>query len=76
MKLAQPGAKNWAVTLFGTTYYSCPETEVDAKWRRHENKHKAQQKRDGFMFYPRYLHYMQAYGYYNNPYEIEARAAE
>jgi hypothetical protein len=76
MRLAQPGEKRWAITLFGTTYYSCPEEQVSERWRRHEECHKLQQKRDGLRFYPRYLHYSRKYGYHDNPYEVEARAAE
>jgi hypothetical protein len=44
---------------------------------RHELKHVEQYKRMGFFtFLVVYLYYSLKYGYYNNPLEIEARAAE
>ena len=44
---------------------------------RHELKHVEQYKRMGFFtFLVVYLYYSIRYGYYNNPLEIEARAAE
>lgn len=77
MLLAQDGCASWAVTLGQTTYYSCPETEVDAAWHRHEDKHKEQWRRDGrILFALKYLWYTLRYGYLDNPYEIEARIAE
>lgn len=43
----------------------------------HELKHVEQYKRMGFFtFLVVYLYYSLKYGYYNNPLEIEARAAE
>ena len=65
----------WAITLFGTTYYSVAQADVDAAWRRHEDCHKEQQRLEGFMFYPRYLWYAMTKGYDLNPYEVEARSA-
>ncbi len=44
---------------------------------RHELKHVEQYKKMGFLtFLVVYLYYSLKYGYYNNPLEIEARAAE
>jgi hypothetical protein len=68
-----------AITFGQVTYYSEPETKViaDAKWRRHENCHKLQWKRDGVVkFAFIYLWYTLRFGYLNNPYEIEAREKE
>lgn len=74
--LATPNAQNWAVTLGQTTYYSVPESEVTDAWRKHEEKHKEQWKREGYItFAIKYLWYQLRYGYQNNPYEIEAKTA-
>ena len=73
---APKGRKEWAITLFQRTWYSVPDSEVDAAWRRHEDHHKFQQKRDGFKFYFKYLYWLWKFGYENNPYEIDAREAE
>ena len=44
---------------------------------RHEMKHIEQINRDGrLLFSVKYLYWLVRYGYKNNPYEIEARAAE
>jgi hypothetical protein len=44
---------------------------------RHELKHIEQMQRDGwFTFHIMYFYYLLKYGYYENPYEIEARNAE
>lgn len=46
-------------------------------WVRHELKHVEQFKRFGFVrFLLLYSWYSFKYGYYNNPFEIEAREAE
>lgn len=63
----------WAITLFGNTYYSCPESEVYDQWRKHEDAHKQQQKKERFLFYPKYLYYNLRVGYADNPYEIDAK---
>ena len=43
----------------------------------HELKHIEQMERDGwFKFHIIYFLYLLKYGYFNNPYEIEARNAE
>ncbi len=66
----------YAVTIGQTTYYSCPSENVDILWKKHENKHKEQWKRDGCKFPVLYIYYHITKGYENNPYEIEARKAE
>lgn len=46
-------------------------------WLRHELKHVEQYQKLGyFRFIVLYLWYSFRYGYYNNPFELEARAAE
>lgn len=66
----------WAITLFGHTFYGCAIYEVSKTWRNHENWHKVQQRREPFLFYPKYLWWLLTRGYYNNPYEKEAREHE
>lgn len=67
----------WAVTIGQTTYYSVPKNQVGAAWQRHEDKHKEQWRRDGVLkFAIKYLWYQLRYGYQDNPYEVEAKAAE
>jgi hypothetical protein len=47
------------------------------KLRLHEEEHWRQAKEMGTMkFYLLYLYYSIRYGYWNNPMEVEARAAE
>lgn len=78
MLLARKGNSNNAVTIGQTTYYSAPRQEVDRLplWRRHEEWHKKQWRDDGrIKFIFKYLWYQIRYGYYANPYEIEARQA-
>ena len=44
---------------------------------RHERCHLEQIDRDGrLLFLIRYLYWLARHGYWNNPYEVEARAAE
>lgn len=67
----------YAITLGQVTYYSCPESQVDARWRRHEDEHKVQWQRDGWVkFACRYVWWSITKGYANNPYELDAVAAE
>ena len=67
----------WAVTVGQTTFFSCPQLEVGPAWHAHEDRHKEQWKRDGFVkFFFRYIYYHFVYGYEKNPYEMEARLAE
>lgn len=49
----------------------------DKKWLSHELKHVEQYRRLGMVrFLFAYLYYSMRYGYYHNPLEAEARAAE
>ena len=76
--LRQPGATDNAVTIGQTTYYSVPKEVVDKDhaWRAHEDEHKRQWARDGHVgFALKYLWWLFRRGYWNNPYEVEARAA-
>ena len=66
---------NYAITLGQTAYYSETKEYVDArpKWRAHEEVHKWQWKRDGYIkFACKYLWYQIKFGYDKNPYEVEA----
>ena len=73
MKLC--GFKGWA--SFWRTIYVLPGHEHDQRLLRHERKHLEQIERDGrVVFAVKYLWWLCRYGYYMNPYEIEARAAE
>ena len=65
--------KYYAITLGQTTYYSCNKNDIDNSWRAHENKHKEQYARDGWIkFISRYIWQAITKGYYNIDYEIEA----
>ena len=75
----------WYMNLWGFKGVTTPWRQIyvkagyeDAEWLlRHERKHLEQMDRDGWvMFHLKYLFWMLRYGYWNNPYEIEARAAE
>lgn len=71
-----PWKGEWAVTYCQTTFYSCDKSEVTDRWRKHEDTHKEQWKREGvFKFAIKYLWYSIKYGYVDNPYEVEARKA-
>ena len=51
-------------------------TSISDSLYKHESCHIMQVKRDGRLkFICKYLYYNIKYGYYNNPYEIEARQA-
>lgn len=42
--------------------------------KQHEDVHKAQMRRQGWIiFIVKYFYWLFKYGYYNNPYEVEAR---
>lgn len=73
--MRQAGFYGW--TSFWHTIYVLPGWE-DVDWLiRHEAKHLEQIERDGRLrFTVRYLWWLCKYGYWNCPYEIEARAAE
>lgn len=63
-----------AITLGGRTYFW--RNSEDPALRRHEAKHREQQRHEGWRFYPRYLWRYSTKGYHGNVYEIEARKAE
>lgn len=65
--------KNYAITLGQTTYFSCHKEDIDMSWFAHEDKHKEQFARDGYIkFITRYFWQWIIKGYYNIDYEIEA----
>jgi len=65
----------WA--SFWNTIYLRPGYENDAALIRHEKAHLEQIERDGrVLFSIRYLWWLARYGYWDNPYEVEARARE
>ena len=69
------GFKGW--TSFWRVVYVLPGWETVQWLIRHEAKHIEQIERDGrLLFSARYLWWLARYGYWNNPYEIEARAEE
>ena len=73
MKLC--GFRGW--TSFWNTIYLMPGSEHDEKLLRHEAKHLEQIKHDGIIvFSVKYAWWTLKYGYWNNPYEQEARACE
>lgn len=70
-----------AAIVFGRTIYLCGTSKQaflnNQKWLLHELQHVLQYRRDGFVgFIYKYIRNHIKYGYYNNPYEVEARAAE
>ena len=69
------GFKGW--TSFWHTIYVLPGHENNERLLRHERKHLEQIERDGrLLFAIKYSWWTLRYGYWNNPYEVEARAAE
>lgn len=69
------GFRGWA--SFWSTIYVLPGHEHDQRLLRHERKHLEQIERDGrLLFAIKYSWWMLRHGYYMNPYEVEARAAE
>lgn len=65
----------WA--SFWNTIYLAPGHENNQGLIRHEAKHIEQINRDGrILFTVKYLYWLAAKGYWNNPYEIEARQAQ
>jgi hypothetical protein len=65
----------FAVTVSSTcTLYSCDSQRVTETWRKHENIHKEQIKRLGWIrFMVTYFYYNMRIGYQYNPFEVEAR---
>lgn len=73
--MQKQGFKGW--TSFWNTIYMLPGYENHERLLRHEFKHIEQIKRDGrLVFAVKYLWWSWRVGYRNNPYEVEARAAE
>jgi hypothetical protein len=72
-----PESDDYAVTLGQTAYYSCPAERVSLGWHAHENKHKEQFRRDGWIkFLVRYVWWSLRYRSHDLiPYEIEADEA-
>lgn len=69
------GFKGW--TSFWNTIYVLPGYEKDEPLLRHERKHLEQIDREGKLkFSVKYLYWLLKYGYWQNPYEVEARQAE
>lgn len=75
----------WFLKLFGydghaslwRTVYILPEHFSDNALINHELEHIRQIEREGkFKFSVKYLYFLVRYGYWNNPYEIQAREAE
>lgn len=65
----------WA--SFWGAIYVLPGSECDERLLRHERCHLAQIERDGrLLFTLKYSWWTIRYGYWRNPYEVEARAAE
>jgi hypothetical protein len=72
---------NKIAVVIGKTIYvygiAIPDFVTDRKWLLHELKHIQQYHTQGITaFVLRYTYYTIKYGYYNNPYEKEARNAE
>jgi hypothetical protein len=64
-------------TSFWKDIYLVPEHITNERLIRHESKHLEQIERDGrIKFSIKYAYWTMRHGYWNNPYEIEARAAE
>ena len=67
--------QGWA--SYWSTVYLAPGSMQDRGLIRHEAKHLEQMVRDGrLVFTVKYLWWNCTRGYLNNPYEIEARAAQ
>ena len=64
-------------TSLWDTIYVAPGYLYNNRILKHERKHIDQMQRDGKLVYmAKYMYYLITVGYYDNPYEIEARAAE
>lgn len=73
--MRQCGFYGW--TSFWRVIYVLPGHEHNERLLRHERCHLEQIERDGRLkFSIRYVYWLVRHGYWNNPYEIEARAAE
>lgn len=64
-------------TSFWHVIYVLPGHQQNERLLRHESCHLEQIERDGrLLFSVKYLWWLARFGYRNNPYEVEARAAE
>ena len=73
--MERQGFKGW--TSFWNTIYMMPGYENNERLLRHERKHIEQIEREGrLVFAVKYLWWSWRVGYRDNPYEVEARAAE
>lgn len=75
----------WYMNLWGFKGLTTPWKQIyvvpgyeDCDWLlRHECMHLTQMATDGwFMFHVKYLYWTLRHGYWNNPYEVEARSVE
>ena len=65
-----------AYTPWGTIYFISKKVMKNKKLMKHELAHQKHIERDGAIIYGlKYIYYMISRGYWNNPYEIEARKA-
>jgi len=72
--LKATGFKGW--TSFWDTIYLYPGYENNQCIIRHEQEHLRQIKEEGKLkFSVKYLWFLAKYGYYDNPYEVQARKA-
>jgi hypothetical protein len=46
------GKPKWAITLGQQTFYSCAADEVSFFWKLHEDYHKKQWRREGYIWFP------------------------
>ena len=60
-----------AITFYNFIFYRNEKAMKELK--KHEEKHVEQYFKYPFTFLIRYIYYSIKYGYYNNPFEIEAR---
>lgn len=74
--MKKKGFLGWT-SFWNTVYYQNQTLTKNKRLVRHELQHIEQMKRLGkFKFAMLYTYYNLKYGYYNNPFEIEARKAE
>ena len=74
-RFVPPGYRAWVIAPF--MFFRPSRVDTSDVLFRHEMEHMYQVCRDGWLkFYVKYLWYSMRYGYLNNPYEVEARAAE
>lgn len=73
--MRRAGFLGW--TSFWRVVYVLPGHKRNARLLRHERCHLAQIERDGRLWFAvRYAWWTLRHGYWRNPYEAEARAAE